>query len=407
MNRPRRRAPRSGKAKPSFKPVTDRRLVSVDGSPLRKRAAAEFKGEMAALEKARAELRRFETKERPAFGAWLAATFGALLTELRENAREIEEKQSLLDEVQMAMVWEGYSNPRKAYAEVMKRRNNPEPQDDDEDDFFGGKPGDSKFSKDGEPEYDPDDDFDFFEEEVLEVPPEARVAMFEDFVRGVLGLNPKQIPKTTYDEMFAQFEADMFGGLPTGNPPRIPPSFDTPPRHSGEGRIKEIYRILVRRLHPDLRADGDTGVSGIWHEVQEAYEARNLQRLETLLALTEMGDGADGAQTTLGQMREAIKELQRALRAVQWSIREAKHDPAWGFTGKNSVAQEKSIRRQMEDDLARQRRALADLNRILEDWSRPVAPKKRKKKAQKSAKPESPRRPVANAPSGQDDTNPF
>jgi hypothetical protein len=37
-----------------------------------------------------------------------------------------------------------------------------------------------------------------------------------------------------------------------------------------EARFKEIYRILVRRLHPDLRADGDATVSALWHEVQEA-----------------------------------------------------------------------------------------------------------------------------------------
>src|SRR5205814_5812795 len=36
-------------------------------------------------------------------------------------------------------------------------------------------------------------------------------------------------------------------------------------------RVKEIYRRLVRRLHPDLRADRDASVSSLWHEVQEAY----------------------------------------------------------------------------------------------------------------------------------------
>src|SRR5439155_978861 len=42
-------------------------------------------------------------------------------------------------------------------------------------------------------------------------------------------------------------------------------------------RIKEIYRRLVRRLHPDLRADGDASVSSLWHEVQEAYVAGDVE----------------------------------------------------------------------------------------------------------------------------------
>ena len=54
-------------------PVTDRRIVPVNDGPLRGRAAKECNKAMAKLEKARAELQRFEQEDRPAFGRWMAA----------------------------------------------------------------------------------------------------------------------------------------------------------------------------------------------------------------------------------------------------------------------------------------------------------------------------------------------
>jgi len=171
------------------------------------------------------------------------------------------------------------------------------------------------------------------------------------------------------------------------------------PRAAGreEARIKEIYRILVRRLHPDMRADGDAKVASIWHDVQEAYEARNLDRLEMLLALTDMQDGKNGGHATVGQMRGALEELKRALRAVQRSIRESKRDPAWAFNQKTERKfMEKSIRREMEASLSEQRQVLAQIKRTLADWSRPWNPPAKKTKKQQS-KP-APERLASKAP---------
>ena len=111
-------------------PVTDRRIVAVNEGPLRQRAAKEFDKVMAKLEKARAELRRFEQEDRPSFGRWMAATFGALLTELRDNAHLIHEQEDLILEVETEMIWSNHRNSRRAYAAVMKRRERSDPDDD-------------------------------------------------------------------------------------------------------------------------------------------------------------------------------------------------------------------------------------------------------------------------------------
>ena len=347
--------------------VTDRRIVAVNEGPLRKRAAKEFDKVMAKLEKARAELRRFEQEDRPSFGRWMAATFGALLTELRDNDHLIHEQEDLILEVETEMIWSNHRNPRRAYAAVMKRRERPDPDND----FAEG------------------DDFDPLEEMGPENGKEERRALFDDFVRSVLGLNPEQLGNADYEKMFAEFEANIFEERPHVSP------FQThdrqkPSASREEARIKEVYRTLVRRLHPDLRADGDATVSAKWHEVQEAYEARNLDRLETLLAVTEMESGANG-RASLSQIQGALADFNRALRAIQRSLREAKGDPAWGFTrNPYSSSMEKQIRRELEESLSHQRAELADLKRTIEDWSRPWRPPVKKPRKQ-SKSPEKPK----------------
>jgi hypothetical protein len=347
-------------------PVTDRRIVAVDDGPLRRRAAKECHKAMAKLEKIRAELQRFEQEDRPSFGRWMAATFGALLTELRDNAQLIHEQESLIMEVETEMIWSNRRNPRKAYAAVIKRRERPDADDD--------------FAK--------WDTRDRFEEMGGENLKEERRALFDDFVRSVLGINPKRMGNANYANMFAEFEANMFGEGQQASPFHTHDQ-EKPSASSEETRIKEIYRILVRRLHPDLRADGDATVSAIWHEVQEAYEARNLDRLGTLLALTEMESGTND-QASLSQIRGALADFNRAFRAIQRSLAEAKRDPAWGFSrNPNHGPMEKRIRREIEESISQQRRVLADLKGTIDDWSRPWHPpvKKPRKQSKSPVKP--------------------
>ncbi len=396
--------------------VADLRIIPLDDAPLRERAAQEFSRAMARLEKARAELRQFEQEDVPLFRHWMAVTFGALMTELRENERLIHEQEALIIEVETEMMFNGHSNPRKAYAAVMKRRQNPDENDDlDDMDDFRDEAESSEAKDPTNGTHDPgrsrtDDDFerdDFNPFEMgNEVPREQREEMFEEFVKSAFGIDPRRMSKADYANMFAEFEKQMFGDSSRTRPSHAHDR-KKPQVRRAEGRIKEIYRALVRRLHPDLRADGDATVSAIWHEVQEAYEAGNLDRLETLLALTEMESGKNGGQASLSQMRGALAELNRAFQAIVRSINAAKRDLAWNFSRKTSRDPiEKRLRREMEEDLSHQRWVLADLKRTLDEWSRPLQPRKKKplktSKAPKKANTASSRReknlPKSNQP---------
>src|SRR3984957_19653984 len=225
--RPSRRNRSSGLCNHRHSPVTDRRIIAINDGPLRKHASKECNRAMAKLEKARAELRRFEQEDRPSFGRWMAATFGALLAELRDNVHLIHEQEILIQAVETEMIWSHHGSPRKAYAAVMKRRESP-----DADDGFAEE-----------------DAFTAFEEMGAANSKEERQALFDSFVRSVLGIYPEQIGNADYANLFAEFETQVFGVGPQMSPSQTHDR-EKPSASRDEARFKEIYRILVRRLHP-------------------------------------------------------------------------------------------------------------------------------------------------------------
>jgi hypothetical protein len=341
--------PKSPKpASPTLPRRTGWHLITVDQEPLRRAATSECGRAFTRLEKARGDWNRFETEDKPAFGRWMAATFGAVLTRLRENDARIAERENLIREVKAELAWGKSRSHRAAYAQVLRRRAHP--SEAPPTDSAQPNPG---FAEEGPAAPDP------FEQELL----------FEEFMRMFLGLDPDQLSETKYEKLFAEFKANVFdrinpdSELPRDSPPPAPP----PSRH---GRIKEIYRVLVRRLHPDTRTHSGSGVSPFWHEVQQAYRTGNLERLEMLLALTDLESGQAGDQTSLAQMRAVVRELRRAFNLVQKNLRGARKDSAWNFSRtQDRTLLQARLRNQFEEDLAVQGARLQDLEALIARWT--------------------------------------
>ena len=193
----------------------------------------------------------------------------------------------------------GFQDAHGAYLRVMFRRANPSavPTEDE----AGGsreRPGSPRKVSD-------------FEKE----------ALFQEWVRSSLGTSPEKMDDAAYATTFEAFKSHMFRSPAEDRPPNIARSAKRPPVSPREGsiplrmtedqatpvdaRIKELYRRLVRRLHPDLRADGSAAVSGLWHEVQEAYGAGDVARMEILLALSDIETRRTVRSVTLANARGA------------------------------------------------------------------------------------------------------
>jgi hypothetical protein len=317
---------------------------------------------MERLEKARAEWRRFEREDQPAFQRWKASTFGPLLSRIREIEALVRQKEALVQEVESEMYFSGSRSYRASYARVQKRRENPVRESTSRH-----EPPPPRDEAGADAREEEEEELDEFTQELL----------FEEFLRTFLGMNPDRMSDRQYAKMFADFKANVLGRDRSEPPPDWrsepePESLPEPPKPTAN-RVKELYRLLVRRLHPDLRADSSAEVSAIWHDVQEAYAAGNVDRLEMLLAFTDIQSNTTGEHTSLFQMRSVLAELKNAFSALQRNIRAAKKDPAWNFARTADRSKTESrLRSEMETTLAWHEDQLRQLEALIEQWSAPA-----------------------------------
>ena len=335
-------------------------LVLIDQEPLRRSAAAACADAMERLEEARVGWHRFEREDKPAFARWRAREFGPLLSKARDVEVKIRDYQTLVHEVEMEMR-RGFQDAHSAYQRVMFRRENPGlAREAEPDPVSPGNPGPRPVTD--------------FEKE----------ALFQDWVQKSLGTNPDKMDDEAYENTFAAFKLHMFRApaeevrpqnfsRPAG-PERVSENDDEEeedePTAPVDARLKELYRRLVRRLHPDLRADGNATVSALWHEVQEAYLAGDVARMEILLALSDIAANHMDDATSLAQMRAVLAELERALRALEKSLLEAEGEDAWNFARCGPAGDlPRRVQRQLKADLAARTMRLELLARTVAAWA--------------------------------------
>jgi hypothetical protein len=334
-------------------------LVLIDQQPLRDEAATACTQAMARLERARAGWHHFERKDKPAFARWRARELGALLSTAREVETKIGECQALIHEVEMEMR-RAFQDPYSAYQRVLFRRENPAAAAAEASVPRDAGRGKRKLSD--------------FEKE----------ALFQEWVQRSLGTNPDKMDDEAYTTSFEAFKSHMFQAAP----PEPTPNEQRPPRNTRmtghdededqeeeqakteDARLKELYRRLVRRLHPDLRADGNAAVGALWHEVQEAYAAGDVARMEILLALSDVEANRTATQS-IAQLRALLAELERALGALEKSLREAEGEDAWDFARSGpSVALRVRVERELKLSLASRSARLDLLRRTIAEWAR-------------------------------------
>jgi hypothetical protein len=279
---------------------TDRRTILLDERPMRQKAASECGRALARLDKSKAAWKRFQQNEQPAFSRWMISTFETLLSRVGAIEAALAEKESLVYEVEMEMIFGGARSWRVACREVRNRRDQKPSPDDPEGVPPPPPPRD-------EEKFDPSDF-----EHIAEFEQEE---LFEDFLRVVMGMNPDKLKDRTYALRFAEFKADVLG---KERPPRQPAPPAPPPKPE-QSRLEELYRQLVRRLHPDTQSENDSAVSALWHEVQEAYGLDNVERLEMLLALTDL-------QANTARVQRSCHSLLYPLRAKIISLRVEPHE---------------------------------------------------------------------------------
>jgi hypothetical protein len=277
-------------------------LIRLDTRSLRKKALQAHQQAERALSKLKDQLKRYHEQDQPGFRSWVHRTFGPLLTRQRELQHAIEEKQILIHEIQAMASRYGLSD-LAAYRKVLWRRAHPDEaqaedrqfeederqrqqshsKDDPADDIFGeGDPELDDIFGDDEGEGEPDDEADF-----------------NAFFESMTGI-------------------------------RLP-SRDANRPHPDQKTVKELYRNIVRRLHPDHHGQMTDERKALWHEAQAAYRHHDLNALHSILARCDDGEAGLGDHSPISFIRRLTQQLKTATQSTRRDIRNMKRDVAWDY----------------------------------------------------------------------------
>ena len=251
-------------------------LLVVDTKRIRQKVQRDYQRAARDLNTAREQSERYHSKDKPLFSQWLNKNFGAQLTEMRELQTELFEAQRLVNEVQQEYFYGGHPSIAAAYKRVLQRRAHPEAEAEEQ--------------RQAEQEIPPNDAGDSEE-------------------------------KNSADDFWERFEE------------LNSPGKHSKPQHDSESRarLKDLYRKLARRLHPDNGQQITPRDKELWHQTQDAYDNGQVEVLETILAQLEINDAGakNAAISTLLQLTAGLKQRLRSLRRELSNLR---RDMAWGFS---------------------------------------------------------------------------
>ncbi len=309
-----------------------RAMIRVDSSGIRKKNKKDYEKALRDLEKSRRLLNQFQQSDQPQFTRWLNRHFGALLTELRELNLKLAADDALIFSVQTEMMF-GCRSFARAYKRVMDLRDNPEPP----------PPPTSGDERDGN--WDP------------------------------FGAGPDRANPDDPDNPLKAIFEEMFGE----SGPEVPP-WENQGRHTGKPfpaaapapvskRLKELYRAVVRRLHPDSQRKMSAQKTEWWHQAQSAYEAGDAEQLEVILTLCEIDESGTTEQTSASLLQRITAQLKSSLREIKRQIAQGRGEPAWNFSGRaDHAAMEEQMRRNLTGELMAMQARWANTQKLIAKW---------------------------------------
>lgn len=103
--------------------------------------------------------------------------------------------------------------------------------------------------------------------------------------------------------------------------------------------LRDLYRSLVKRLHPDLHADLTDAERQLWHRAQTAYDRADLEELRAL-AIVQPDSALPGMKNSIEELqekRDALKghvirllsEMERISSEPPFTLRKQLEDAEW------------------------------------------------------------------------------
>ena len=156
--------------------------------------------------------------------------------------------------------------------------------------------------------------------------------------------------------------------------PRRGRRHEEPASATGTGRLKELYRRVVRCLHPDKQQEMTAQKTEWWHQAQAAYEAGDVEQLEVILTLCDIGESGTTAHTSVSALQRITATLKSSLREIKRQVSRYRHEPAWDFSRKtNREALTERVRSDLMHDLQQMRQRLRTFQELIGRWKAAAA----------------------------------
>jgi hypothetical protein len=323
-----------------------RSLMVIDQLSLRAAEVQRCQQVLKKLERSRRELAAFEENCLPTFNQWVHRNFGRELTLLRELRASVEEQEQLILAIRDEVQFSGASY-RKAYERIMKFKESFRQSSA----FNFGEGGETQSEAGSESGETNQDD---------------RIRKIFEALFGTR--TSWDSGSGDYESAFNDFRAS-FGAEEQPNEREASTPYE-------DGRLKNRYRQLARKLHPDLNPNQDSRKKELWHQVRTAYEARDLNRLDMLATMLDAYFGSFSPDSSISEIRQVRTELSIALREYQKRLRASREHPAWKFSEViASVRLSEAFQGRMRADLEQRSAALSEklekLRSQVRKWAAP------------------------------------
>jgi hypothetical protein len=127
--------------------------------------------------------------------------------------------------------------------------------------------------------------------------------------------------------------------------------------------LKQIYKRLVHRLHPDLHPEQTEWERELFLKVQEAYRNEDLERLRQLEAELNAGMPFTSVESdTIEDWEERVKKLKEQITAVEEEIDRIEHE--FPFTYRDKLNDQEWIAAQKEEIRVRIERLQEEKERL-------------------------------------------
>ncbi|MEO0445439.1 MAG: J domain-containing protein [Verrucomicrobiota bacterium] len=338
------------------KPVSPQRKKKSKRDPL-VQLRSNYKRAQTQLDKVIGEWCVFQDKDVPEWRAWYSEHLGPYVEELEELQRKGDVIHRRVTATRMHMALEPSHSPAEAFREVWRREEAGEPLVQDEGvPIFG--------MEDMDPFQEREDPFEGMPASVEELGEDPALM---EMVDGVLdrmisersGGSFGDLSEDEQGRMRAQF-LETAGHLKTGNRQGMEKAMIqlfADDSSENKKRVKELYRKLAKKLHPDHHPEATERETYFWNKVQEAYEAKCARSLEILEMRYRMDCGERPTKTDVPLLEEGIEEMREERMELREDLREAKGDPAWEFRLKPDEERER-LKEELVSAIAEDTKAL-------------------------------------------------